>query len=58
LGFLSRDFISPLMAVGYRGYRVIAPDGVDAGYPDYPPPDVALILPEHISDLVAFLNHL
>jgi hypothetical protein len=55
LGFLSRDFIPPLTAVGYC---VIAPEWVDAGYPDHPPPDVPLTLPEHISDLVAFLDHL
>lgn len=54
-GFLYRDFLTPLLAVGYR---VIVPDWIGAGYSDHPRIDAALTLAHHIADLVALLDQL
>jgi pimeloyl-ACP methyl ester carboxylesterase len=37
-GFLSRDFVGPLVAAGYR---VIVPDWIGCGYSDHPRIDAA-----------------
>src|SRR5579864_7388690 len=54
-GFLYRDFIGPLVKVGYRA---IAPDWIGAGYSDHPRVDAALTFAHHIADLVAVIDQL
>jgi pimeloyl-ACP methyl ester carboxylesterase len=53
--FLYRDFIEPLKA---RGYRVVAPDCIGAGYSDKPRNDAAYSLAHHIADLVSLIDQL
>lgn len=53
--FLYRDFITPLIA---EGYRVIAPDCIGSGYSSKPRVDAAYSLAHHIADLVSLIDQL
>jgi len=54
-GFLSRDFVRPLVSAGYR---VIVPDWIGCGYSDHPRIDAGLTLAHHIADLVSLIDQL
>ncbi len=54
-GFLYRDFVTPLVAAGYRA---IVPDCIGAGYSDKPRVDTAYSLAHHIANLVSLIDQL